>query len=875
VNPTTNVLSPAVGNQPAVRQATSWPIVSRHLLLLSQLVLAAVVVYLYRIENPAFQRLFILTTAGFAINLAVPMAYRLRFFVLLSFAGIVTVFGLRDGAWLVAAGLVLIGLCHLPVAFMWRVIALLVAGALLAVSRGGLVEAPWSAAVWPILGSMFMFRLVLYMMALRSPQADRSLWGALAYFFMLPNLVFPLFPVIDYQTFRRTHYDKNEIGIYEQGLLWISRGLVHLVLYRFVYHSVLNDPVDVVALGDLVQFMLGTFLLYLRVSGQFHLIVGILHLFGFRLPETHKLYYLAHSFTELWRRINIYWTDFMMKAVFYPTYFQVKRLGPSAALVIATSAVFFTTWILHSYQWFWLRGGFPITMQDALFWGFLGALVIMGALKELKAVKKTKRRTAGWSWRLGLQAATTFTAFCFLWSLWSTESVMQWVWMLGAAANVDVKGIVLIAVTFGTLVFLGGRDYDAPRPARPAWLQLTLSPAGRTAGALAALLIVGQPAVHARVPQNVAAGLQSMQTTGLNARDAALQHRGYYEQLEVRGALNDQVANAVRRNDERWDNLASVGMLRERRDMLQRDLYPSKSVLWNGNTFSTNRWGMRDRDYAQEKPADTLRIALLGPSHVMGNGVPDGATFEALVEERLNRDLRHDRYRNVEILNFGVDGYSLAQQVAILEDRVLSFSPDVVIVTHYQRNRQMTERYLQRIAWGNVAVPYEPLHALLGRAGFTDMDRGGTPVPFSSGRRIAKWAGIQPRMPVGEAAARARWIADDVIDWGFGRIAEVTQGRGIQAVVLGLNAVIDDVPAQIPHLEAIRAARLPVIDLFDVFPEAERPALRVAPWDDHPNAAGHRLIAERLYDQLLPLLNSGVLAPRQSRETTTTTDRRF
>ncbi len=86
-------------------------------------------------------------------------------------------------------------------------------------------------------------------------------------------------------------------------------------------------------LGDLVQFMLGTFLLYLRVSGQFHLIVGLLHLFGFRLPETHKLYYLAHSFTELWRRINIYWTDFMMKTVFYPTYFQVKKLGPSTALV--------------------------------------------------------------------------------------------------------------------------------------------------------------------------------------------------------------------------------------------------------------------------------------------------------------------------------------------------------------------------------------------------------------------------------------------------------------------------------------------------------------------------------------------------------------
>jgi len=38
-------------------------------------------------------------------------------------------------------------------------------------------------------------------------------------------------------------------------------------------------------------------------------------------------------------------------------------------------------------------------------------------------------------------------------------------------------------------------------------------------------------------------------------------------------------------------------------------------------------------------------------------------------------------------------------------------------------------------------------------------------------------------------------------------------------------------------------------------PEAERPALRVAPWDDHPNAAGHRMIADLLYRDLVPLLN--------------------
>lgn len=856
MNSTTDVMNPAIGGGAALDRAETWSAVTKRLFLVAQLLLAAAVVHLYAVEGAAFLRLFLLATAGFAVNLVLPLQYRLPFFVGLSLAGAAVVFGIADAAWLVGSGLVLIGLCHLPISVKARVVALVAAGAALASARAGLAPAPWSAAVWPILGSMFMFRLVLYVLAMKGGRAEGGVSGALAYFFMFPNLAFPLFPVIDYQTFRRTYYDRSEVAIYEQGLVWIARGLVHLLLYRLVYHSVLNDPVDVVRLGDLVQFMLGTFLLYLRVSGQFHLIVGLLHLFGFRLPETHKLYYLAHSFTELWRRINIYWTGFMEKAVFYPAYFKVKKLGPKHALVVSTVAVFVTTWVLHSYQWFWLRGGFPVTPQDTLFWAILGGLVVRGAVRDLQAPKKPRQRVTGWSVALGLRSASTFACFCLLWSLWSTESVSQWVWMLGAATNVDLRGVALIGLAGTTLVLLGGRDWDAAAATpRSRWLALVLAPGTRTIAALLLLVVAAQPAVQALVPGPVAGGFRAMQMTGLNARDAALQHRGYYEQLEVRAQPNAQVLDTLARADQ-WDDLASIGMLRERGDALLRDLHPSRSAMWNGKSFTTNRWGMRDRDYAKEKPAETLRIALLGPSHVMGNGVADGATFETLVEDRLSRELpAGGRYRRVEILNFGVDGYAFTQQLAILEDRVLDFSPDVVIATHYQRNRLMTERYLQKVVSGGVTLPYEPLRTLLADAGLADIPRGNVVVPFEPARRAARWFGIEARMPSGEASARIRRVADDVLSWSIRRFAEVTRSRGIAPVVLALNAVIDDVPEDIPNRQVIAAAGVPVIDLFDIFPEAERPSLRVAPWDDHPNAAGHRRIAERLYPELAALLD--------------------
>ena len=843
-------------NEPVTpERAAGWPTTARHMLVLGYLALAAAVVQLYSMESLAFRRVFLMAVAGFAINLVLPLRFRLRFFVCLSLAGAAVVFGLHDAAWLIGCGLLLIGLCRLPLGMKIRVVVLVTAGALLALLRVGVAPAPWSGAVWPVLGSMFMFRLALFLRGSKGERPEGGLWPGLAYFFMLPNLVFPLFPVIDYQTFRRTYYDRDDIQIYDQGILWVARGIVHLLLYRVVYHSVLNDPVDVVRLGDLVQFMLGTFLLYLRVSGQFHLIVGLLHLFGFRLPETHKLYYLAHSFTELWRRINIYWTDFMMKAVFYPTYFRVKRLGPTRALVVSTIAVFLTTWLLHSYQWFWLRGGFPVTLQDVLFWGTLGGLVIAGAVKESRAVRKSRPRGAKWNFRSGLRAAITFSCFCVLWSLWSSESVSQWLWMLSAAGDVDLKGVALIVLAFGTVMLLGGRDWDAPRPRGARWVALAQDPTARAAAVFAVLIILHQPAVQARTPGVIAAGVHAMHATGLNARDAALRHRGYYEQLEIRAQPGADAPATASVQRGRWDDLAAIGMLRERPDVLTRDLYPSRSTMWNGKRFTTNRWGMRDREYTREKSSGTLRIALLGPSHVMGNGVADDETFEALVEKRLNRELPLGGYDRVEILNFAVDGYSLPQQVAILEDRVLGFGPDVVIATHYHRNRLMTERYLLKLVSNGVERRYG-VYDFLSRAGVVDAGHGHIPVPGAIGRRIARFIGIEPRMPEAEASARIRWIADDVLAWAFQRLADVTRSHHAVPVVLALNAVIDDAPPGIPQEASIRRAGLPVIDLLGVFPEPERPALRVAPWDDHPNAAGHRLIADALYPRLVAFLQS-------------------
>src|SRR5262249_1607957 len=161
---------------------------------------------------------------------------------------------------------------------------------------------------------------------------------ALSYFFLLPNACFMLFPVVDYRTFQRGYFAESIHSLQRKGLQMMFRGTTHLLLYRIVYFDLLIKPDEVHDFGSLVGYVVCNYALYLHVSGQFHIACGLLQLFGFQLPETHHHYFLATGFTDYWRRINIYWKDFMVRLVFNPIAFRLKRWPRPLTLAIATTA---------------------------------------------------------------------------------------------------------------------------------------------------------------------------------------------------------------------------------------------------------------------------------------------------------------------------------------------------------------------------------------------------------------------------------------------------------------------------------------------------------------------------------------------------------
>ena len=629
---------------------------------------------------------------GFVVHAWLPMKWRMPFFFGLTIAAIVLVFGFELAGWMVGIAVAIIGLCHLPVPHGARATLVLLTGVGLGLLRMEWITTTWSGAIIAVLGSIFMFRAVLYLYDLRNEKKPATIWERLCYFFMMPNIIFPFFPIVDYITFRRTYYDKDPYTIYQKGVLWMLRGSIHLIIYRMVYYHMSPAIEDIQNLGGVVLFITSSYLLYLRISGLFHLIVGMLCLFGFNLPETHKLYFLASGFNDYWRRINIYWKDFMMKIFFYPIYMKTRNWGATNALVFSTLLVFFFTWLLHSYQWFWLQGRFPILTVDAVYWGVLGVLVAINSVWETKKGKKKKlakstKNTwdAGATAMLSLRTVATFVFLSIMWSFWSSDSATEWWQVMSQVTNSGLQefawlGLGLFGLFVGILLwyYLEENGMGLTFNEHKATFVRT---ALFTSIGLLAVFSISQPQVNEKFGVKSAAFLASLQADRMSIKDDQMQERGYYEQLLDSRVQMSALWESKNKRPADWKGMVPAGVARETDDLMYEELFPSIETVFKRAPLTTNQWRMRDLEYTLEKPANTVRMAFFGKSYEMGWGVRNDQNFEQITEDRLNAEHAPQSNRNYELLNFSVGGYTTIQYTVLAEEKLLQFNPDFLFIT--------------------------------------------------------------------------------------------------------------------------------------------------------------------------------------------------
>lgn len=809
-------------------------------MLVVQLALLIFLIRYFELGSSSFGTIALLALPAFLVHSLLPLQHRLLFFLCTSMAGILLVLGPVSGLWLFIIVTAFIAICHLPWPLSWRVAGLVSAGAGLALFRANGWGVPWSDTAWPIIASILMFRLIIYLYDVHHEKDRSPIAWRLSYFFLLPNVCFPLFPVVDYKKFRTSYYSEPAPVVYERGLQWMFRGIYQLMLYRLVYQFMVIPPNEVLSTAQLLQFILSSYLLYLRVSGLFHLIVGMLLLFGFNLPETHKKYYFASSFNDFWRRINIYWKDFMMKIFYYPVYFKTKHLGATPALIIATVTVFLATWTLHAYQWFWLRGTVLLELHDLLFWAILGALVVVNSLSEIRHGRDRaagKRPLFSYAWFANaFRVLATFSTIGILWSMWSSDSLEQWL-LMWRSAGLSSALVPLAVPAFYLLARWAERQVGVDKPARRRIDPRAITAADRSGSwlisgimifGLGALVAATRPEVRL-LPEGYEEAAGRLRTAQLNRRDQARMERGYYEHLLNVNRHSEGLWAAMEKKPADWtENLDSTEIAQRVSNFLITELEPQMQITFKEATLATNRWGMRDAEYELAKPPDCLRIALLGTSHTLGSGVDNDEVFEHLLEQRLNSSAVTAGTR-FEVLNFAMVAYSALQQLYLLEQKVRRFEPDVVIYFTLEDDERFILRHLSLAIRRSITIPYPPVEAVVQNL---SLDTRSSDEEIR--RKLAPYA---PKMQA----------------WAERRLADQIRKMGADPV----NVFLPKVQSRPDHAtvemrqHVTQAAGFRTLDLRDAYDGYSQEALQIRPWDNHPNALAHSLIADRLYRELL------------------------
>lgn len=248
-----------------------------------------------------------------------------------------------------------------------------------------------------------------------------------------------------------------------------------------------------------------------------------------------------------------------------------------------------------------------------------------------------------------------------------------------------------------------------------------------------------------------------------------------------------------------------------------------------------NSLGFRGAEPGERGPGAPTRIAILGDSFALGFGVRDDDTLPAQLESHLRL-----RAHEVEVLNFGASDTGTPEQVDLLEDYVLGFEPDVVVLLFFlnDTDRVGTNAFISRaLTLGRLRARSHLVNALV-----TAVER----VVVTRQMVSHYLEGYEEESPgwieVRSALLRARELARAK---RFGLIVAV------HPVLFRLDESHPFVTIHGIIADFCEAEGIEHVDLLDAFMGEDDKELWVHSTDHHPNELAHGMSAAYLAEHLM------------------------
>lgn len=285
-------------------------------------------------------------------------------------------------------------------------------------------------------------------------------------------------------------------------------------------------------------------------------------------------------------------------------------------------------------------------------------------------------------------------------------------------------------------------------------------------------------------------------------------------------------------------------------------LLPDRDGIAGGVPFHTNSLGFRGRDISTIVPGRDDVIVVLGDSYAFGYGVTDEQAFPAVLERLLQRaypDLR------VRVLALALPGYNSRQQLATLREFGPRIRPRLVLLAYHLNDTH--ER--------DVDTGREVPHA---------EDSGASRLGLARPRHVAErlrehshlvrfllpqLAGLARALhvPVRTSATaelddyvegRGPWLRTQVVLQEIFDAARNDLGAGVALMVVPYMVLLTDQHPPAPAYDVVMrfaaAHHVPAVNAFTYFRGRRAGRLWINPFDAHPNAEGHALLAQAASD---------------------------
>jgi hypothetical protein len=288
-----------------------------------------------------------------------------------------------------------------------------------------------------------------------------------------------------------------------------------------------------------------------------------------------------------------------------------------------------------------------------------------------------------------------------------------------------------------------------------------------------------------------------------------------------------------------FTKMNSYGLLMDS-DLVQRaantdvyyELKPDLDTYFGGKKFLTNSRGLADDEYSLAKPDDTYRVVVAGSSWTMATRVELPDAYHSVLERKLSTYLAPQK---AEFINLGVENYGLGEIVASVRDKGLAYDPDMIIFAV----TSITPAFL----WEDEKPPFEQPSTV---PAFWQSYLFSSAMDLLGKKSYSRT--IRPQVKQGRGAYMTQgWRSLQELD-------ELIKGRDIDVVVLvltnkGFNEAMIKGSAYYSSVHGFRFIHTHIDDIAkDKGIEAEQ--LQVGRLDSHPNKTGHRLIAEKVFNEI-------------------------